>query len=323
MSRSKVSICVPLYNSERFIGRTLESILGQTYEDFELIVSDNASTDNSLKIVEEFRDVRLKVLKNDKTTISEENWDKCIKNAAGDLIALYHSDDVYEPTIVEKEIAQFDEHPELGAVFTAGNIIDADGKKIGVAFLDDQLAGNGPTYFNKAFLSLFEVGKGSFICPSAMIPKKVYQEIGLYSNSGLRYAFDYDLYLRVLEKHPVKIINERLINYRNSPDQGTKKVIKKGIYPNEFYALFNRFIRSPALTAKIGIKFIKAIKANEKRDFYLCAANALQSDKMDYALQLLMRAIEINPNLFDEFVKYAVRKGFVDRVKNVIIRLKG
>ena len=263
-----VSICVPFYNREKYLGETIKSILDQTYKDFELILIDDCSSDNSYKLAQSFTDPRIKLFRNFEKLGAPENFNRCIELAKGELIAIYHSDDIYEKTIVEEEAFQFQNHPRLGAVFAMAHSIDSIDNIIGELYLDKKFKGRDHIDFRMFFHSYFESDKGSLVCPTAMIPRKVYDEIGMYDSKNYQCTFDYDLYFRILEKYPIKILEKKLIKYRIHDEQDTKKLKKKGIEPQEFYKLFNKFSRSPLLINKVDSRLFKLLKKSEKNDFF-------------------------------------------------------
>ena len=109
-----VTIGIPTYNSERYIKPCLESILRQTYSNLEIIVSDNGSADDTEKMVFSYKDPRIKFNKNPENLYCYGNYNVIIGLAKGELVAIYHSDDVYESSIVEKEVEFLQNHPGAG-----------------------------------------------------------------------------------------------------------------------------------------------------------------------------------------------------------------
>jgi len=95
-----VSICMPVYNAENTITETIHSILEQTYGNMEILIVDNASTDNTPSLLKEFNDPRLKIYWNDVNIGAEKNFSKAVHLASGEYIAIFHSDDLYLPEMV-------------------------------------------------------------------------------------------------------------------------------------------------------------------------------------------------------------------------------
>ncbi|MCO5383612.1 MAG: glycosyltransferase [Methanosarcina barkeri] len=144
-----VSICIPVYNSEKTIVSTLQSILNQTYQNLEIIIVDNASTDNTLDLIGKLTDPRIIIYKNSVNIGAEKNFSKCIELATGDYIAIFHSDDLYKQEMVQKQVQAFQENPSIGAVFTLANQINEQGEVIGEYKLPVELKNNGTYCFSE------------------------------------------------------------------------------------------------------------------------------------------------------------------------------
>ncbi|MGA9187253.1 MAG: glycosyltransferase [Methanosarcina sp.] len=214
-----VSICIPVYNSERTIVSTLQSILNQTYQNLEIIIVDNASTDNTLDLVGKLTDPRIIIYKNSVNIGAEKNFSKCIELATGDYIAIFHSDDLYKPEMVQKQVQAFQENPSIGAVFTLANQINEQGEVIGEYKLPVELKNNG-TYCFSEIINLI-LKKGNFLlCPSAMVRGGLYKELSPFNVEKFGTSADLDMWWRILEKCSITVLNEKLMNYRISKTQG-------------------------------------------------------------------------------------------------------
>src|SRR3990170_7727880 len=109
-NKSLVSICIPTYNSARYLRQCLDSIASQTYKNVEVIISDNASTDDTVSIINEYMNkYGFKLNINPVNIGACANFNKLISLARGKYIAIYHADDVYEQTIVEESVRVLDE----------------------------------------------------------------------------------------------------------------------------------------------------------------------------------------------------------------------
>ena len=114
----KVTICVPVRNGSRTIRRTLDSLLNQDYPNYEIIVSDNCSDDDTAKIISQYASNRVKYYFNqvlEKWGGGESNWNHILTLAEGPLIALYHADDIYTPTMVRRQVEFLEAHPQVSA----------------------------------------------------------------------------------------------------------------------------------------------------------------------------------------------------------------
>jgi glycosyltransferase involved in cell wall biosynthesis len=219
-----ITVCLPTYNASKFIGSTLESLCNQTYKNIEILIGDNASTDNTYEIIKKYqeKDTRISYYKNEINLGYSENCNKLISQSKGEYIAIYHSDDVYDLTIVEKEVKALDENLDLAGVFTLANQIDEIGEKSEEMECPLDLKGEYLYKINiHEFIDNVLLKYGSpLICPTSMIRKKIYEEMGGY-DLVLKYIEDQDMWARILNKYPLGIISEKLINYRKHESQGS------------------------------------------------------------------------------------------------------
>lgn len=126
----KVSFIIPLYNAERYIAQTLESALGQTYQNIEVIVVDDCGQDNSVNIVKQFKDDRIKLIHNKRNCGIAYSRNIALANATGEFIALLDDDDIAINTRLEKQIDFLQKHPDIGAVGGNAQWIDENGEII-------------------------------------------------------------------------------------------------------------------------------------------------------------------------------------------------
>lgn len=132
-----VSIVVPNYNYARFLPDRMESIFGQTFQDFEVILLDDASTDNSLNVLEQWRDhpqVRCIVVNDRNSGSPFAQWEKGVKLARGRYVWIAEADDSAYPEFLERSVGLLEQHPEAGLSFTGSTFIDAIGRPLDETF---------------------------------------------------------------------------------------------------------------------------------------------------------------------------------------------
>jgi glycosyltransferase involved in cell wall biosynthesis len=125
-----VSLCVPTFNRAHALGRTLDLLLRQTFTDFELVVVDDASSDDTADVVRSFDDPRVRYYWNPANLGLYPNWNRCLELARGEYVAVYHDHDLYDPRIVERCVAVLTAHPEVSFVYTAVRTIDSTGQHV-------------------------------------------------------------------------------------------------------------------------------------------------------------------------------------------------
>ncbi len=214
----KVSVVIASYNHEKYVAETIQSILDQTYQDFEIVITDDGSTDGTVTEIKKLTDPRIKLFcfENNRGACVAKR--KCLDEAKGEFIAALNSDDVFLPDKLEKQVRFLDEHPELGAVFGYAQIVDENG--------DDFTDTTHPYYdiFNRSNRTRFEwlnhfFYKGNCLChPSVLIRNRCYKSIGYYDE---RYAQlpDFDFWTRLCMRYEIYIIPENLIKFRVRNDE--------------------------------------------------------------------------------------------------------
>ncbi len=131
--RRTVTICIPTYNYAAYLGNAIQSVLNQTFADWELIVVDNCSTDNTAEVVAPFINERVRYIRNETNLGMVGNWTRCLELAQGELIGLLHADDAYLPRLLEVAVTTLDAHPEVGYFYSAYRFMDAEGRPANLA----------------------------------------------------------------------------------------------------------------------------------------------------------------------------------------------
>jgi len=251
-----VSVCIPTYNSSETIVEMLISIMRQTYLNIEIIISDNASTDNTIKKIEEVPRIgfsNIKVYKNKKNIGPAANNNKLIKKAKGKYVCIFHADDVYHPNIIKEQLLLIRMFPNCGVVFTLRQIIDENGKILKKIPLPFSALLLGFEYGPKEifFPRMLEHGN-FFVCPTAMVRKEVYDKVGLYKVSKKfnnknftdesQMVIDQDMWLRIMDEYSVGIVKKYLINYRVHLGQGSMILNRRRKTLSPEYKLYDEYI---------------------------------------------------------------------------------
>lgn len=200
--RGLISSILPCYNAEKFIKESIESVLSQTYENWELIIIDDGSKDNSAKIIKSFQDSRIKYFKNNKNIGVVKSLNKGVKKAQGTYIARIDADDRMAPQRLEKQITFLSQNPEYAVVGSAHRLINAQGFTISYYRYPQH---NEEIQWYKNFINPFSH-------PSVMLRKDIFEDYN-YSDA-FPYCEDYELWFRILENHKGYNLPEALTDYR-------------------------------------------------------------------------------------------------------------
>jgi hypothetical protein len=230
-----VSIIVPAYNAARFLREALDSLLAQSYKNTEIILIDDASTDATPEIAAEYFD-RITYVRQPSNLGIYGNVNAGITRARGDLIAVYHADDVYLPTIVEAEVAYLNAHPEVGAVFALAIFIDAQSREYGRMLLPREVCGERPLDYRTVLNALLRHKNHFMICPTAMVRASVYREVGSYRpRYGI--ASDLEMWLRIAGRYPIAVLESHLIKYRRFHGSSSERHDHLRTSPEEYFLI--------------------------------------------------------------------------------------
>ena len=201
-----ISVLMPVYNTSAFLSEAIESILSQTYRNFELLIVDDGSTDNSLSIAEQYQgiDTRVKVFSQANQGISKTR-NYLVSLAEGDYLAWMDSDDIAMSMRLEKQYAYMEEHSGVVAIGTKSLMIDEDGLPICIW--------DAPLDHDEIDRWHIEGGGGAIIFPSSMMLKQAVVSLGGF-NLNLTGAEDLSLFLQLAEIGKLQNIDDVLLHYR-------------------------------------------------------------------------------------------------------------
>lgn len=212
-----VSVIIPSYNHEKYIRQCIQSVLNQTFQDFEIIITDDGSSDRTVEFIEKFTDPRIKLFKNPTNRGASVTANTCIMNSRGKYIAMLSSDDVWYPEKLSVQVEYLDRHPEIAVVFGNVTWIDGFGDPLKANFLYKNIF----TAINRNRFEwlrhFFKVG--NCLChPTSLIRREKYLDVGLL-NPSLANLPDFDLWIRLCLKYDIHVIDQPLIYFRRINEQ--------------------------------------------------------------------------------------------------------
>ena len=211
---TKVSVAIPTYNGSKFLKDTIASVLCQTFQDFELVVVDDCSTDATEDVVRSFDDPRIKFVKNRDHLGLPGNWNRCIGLCRGEYVTLFHQDDLMLPLNLEKKASLLERSSGVGLVCSNFTLIDSNGdissQQIDLA--EDNLAEDFIQKGDEFFKRLIS-GRNIVCCPSVLARRKCYERLGGF-DLRLPFAADFEMWMRISQFYDVALLSESLIQYR-------------------------------------------------------------------------------------------------------------
>lgn len=211
---AEITVLMPVYNAASFLKEAIESILNQSFTDFEFLIIDDGSKDQSVEIVKSFYDSRIRFIQNDQNLGISATLNKGIVLASSPLIARMDADDVSHSERLKRQYEYMASNEDCAMVSSLVRVIDEDGKLIR----------------QDSFKSEFFYYNLTFICwiyhPTVMYRKKQVQDVGMYT---VAYSEDFELFWRLSRKYKFYNLPEVLLDYRVT-SQSLHQVLKKSEY---------------------------------------------------------------------------------------------
>lgn len=268
----KVSVIIPTHNRAELVEKAIKSVLAQTYTDHEILVCDDASTDNTPHVMESFKDPRIRYTRYEKNIGVIEVRNNAVMKSTGSYIAFLDDDDEWHPTKLEKQVSVLDDGPDnLGLVYTGVNSIDTSGRIVEITI--HRFKGN---VLNRLLFN-------SFVTTSSVVVKKqCFDIVGLF-DPEYQSASDNDMWIRIAEIFEFDYVGEPLINYlitqisisRNyiNVTKGLERLIAKH---NRLYVVRNRAYSNYLL--KLGVAYCFTGNMNDGRKAFIKAVQLSPSD---------------------------------------------
>jgi glycosyltransferase involved in cell wall biosynthesis len=201
----KVSVVIPAYNAMKYLAETMDSVFNQTYQDFEVLIVDDGSVDDTFNWVSQLsqKEPKVKLISQTNQGVQKAR-NKGIREARGEYIAFLDADDLWEPTKLRKQVDSLDSNSAAGLCYTWTALADKQGKATG-RVIKSHFEGN-------VWQQLTEF---NFVCcgSTPLIRRSCFDTIGLFAED-LPFSEDWDLWLRIALKYPFAVVKEPLIRYR-------------------------------------------------------------------------------------------------------------
>lgn len=210
---SKVSIIIPAHNAEKTIKYTIESVLKQTYTDYELIVIDDGSTDRTAKTIREITDSRIKLFGYENAGVSVAR-NRGICQATGEYIAFLDADDLWTRDKLEKQLAVLEANPEAGVAYSRTSFIDTQGNFL---YNCDPVSFEGNVLKELLLANFLQNGS------NPLIRKTAIETIGEF-DSSVNSSEDWDYYLRLAACYPFAVVPKYQILYRRTSNNASSNV---------------------------------------------------------------------------------------------------
>jgi glycosyltransferase involved in cell wall biosynthesis len=216
-----VSIVVPVFNGEKYLRESLDSIVNQTYRNVEILVMDDASIDSTPDIIASYGD-KVQHIRQSQNKGQFGNVNDGVALASGKYTAIYHADDVYDSKIVEREAEFLETYAEVGAVFCYDIFINAKGREYNRLTVPRELQTKSCLDYQTVLNGILKYKNRFLPTPGAMVRSSVYKELGTFRGAEFQIASDLEMWLRIARRHPIGILHEYLFSYRHGHENSSQ-----------------------------------------------------------------------------------------------------
>ena len=277
---------VPVYNGARFLHESLGSIVAQTWSRREIVVMDDASTDETPAIVASFG----RALQYHRQSANRGQFNNVadgIARARGEYKAVFHADDLYDPDVVEREVAFLEARPNVGAVFCLDRFIDGTGWEYGRLVIPRALRGAGALDYARVVNAILEYKNVFMPTPGAMVRTALYREAGGF-HTEFGSATDLDMWLRLARIMPIGLLEEHLFRYRHTRSSvgQSYQLLRTG--PENFFAVMDHCLAEGG-DDLVRPRALRAYEAHRAVDWLRCAVNAYIQQDLALARRLLAK----------------------------------
>ena len=217
--RTKVSVLLAVRNGEEFMASSINSVLSQDFKDFELLISDDNSTDQTINVIKKFNDERIKLYQQKKSLGQFGNFNFLLSHAEGEIVHFWSHDDIMYPNCLSSIVNFHFENSNLGMSYCSGNYID----ERGIVIQEWKFDGT-PRLLDKNLYAKYSLTYG---CLAASISQVSLNRKNIgndyYFNESYLLAGDFELWTRVAEKFTIGFLSKELVSIRNHPSQVSNK----------------------------------------------------------------------------------------------------
>jgi len=283
----KVSICMPNYNFAQYLPEAIESVLRQSYSDFEFVIIDNCSTDNSVEVIQHYaeKDARIKLNVNKQNIGLVNNLNLCLQKAHGDYIKFLFSDDLLaSEKALEQMVTVLDAHEGISLVASARNVIDYQSAILKIwSEYKGKIGYSGTKIIQDCLLEQ----KNKIGEPSVVMFRK--KHVGTGFDTRYRQAVDLALWFHILEQGDFAYLEEPLCSFRMHPGQQTKINAERNDLCDEPFQLIEDYAGKPYIhLSRIRREYMKYVpvyavwKLHKKRK--ITFSTAIDKIKQHYNL---------------------------------------
>ena len=208
-----LSVCMPVYNGNKFLAEAVQSVLNQTFKDFELVIVDDCSTEDPAPILERFKDPRIKFHRNAVRQGLVGNWNRCVELSRGGFVCVFHQDDVMQPENLRRKVEVLGQNPGVALAYSDARVVEEDLSERHPGWFTPTLPNEDKVSAGREFFEKMALGDNLVCCPSAVFRRAAFEQLGKF-DPQLPYTADWEMWLRLALQFDVAYLKEPLVLYR-------------------------------------------------------------------------------------------------------------
>jgi glycosyltransferase involved in cell wall biosynthesis len=265
-----ISVILPVYNGEHYLKSAIDGVLAQSLSDFELLIVDDCSTDNSWEYLNSLTDNRIRLYRNQQNRGLFYNLNFLIKQSHSDLIKLWAQDDVMYKDCLQKIVSFHQQYPQIGFSYTSVDYIDENGTRLEKSDTPD----NTPVIIDKYLHAsiCFYTGSITGNISNVTLAKQALDKVGLF-NEAMKMSGDFEMWVRIAEFFDIGFLKEKLIALRDHSNQLSRK--------EQYYI---NAVKEDAITYKHLLSYLP-------QDVIQKGKKNLRSAKLNYYYTLMLKFI--------------------------------
>jgi len=239
-----VSVIIPSYNHEKYVRECIQSVLDQTFQDFEIIITDDCSTDRTVEIIESFKDPRISFFQHSTNKGVSVTANDCLMHASGKYVAWLSTDDAWYPEKLAVQVGYLEQHPYIATIFGKVEWVDEFGNPMDEQFPYLHVYDVENRNRHEWLRQFFMIGN-CLSLPSSLVRRECFSEVGMFDPvfAGVP---DLDLWVRICLKYDIMIMDQKLIRNRwisdesNASGNTIKNVIRNRF---EFRYILDQYLK--------------------------------------------------------------------------------
>jgi glycosyltransferase involved in cell wall biosynthesis len=297
-----VSVCIPVHNGERYLAQAINSVLDQDFDDYELVICDDASTDRTPELCRDYLDVRIRYVRFEDRGGQACNFNRCFEMSRGTLVTLLHADDFYLPTLLARRIRQLEDHSEVGFAYGAIRMVDPGGALLSI----DSRWADGRLFRQGELVEPLLHG-----CVVLALGLVLRRGLWLPFRTDLTWGHDWDWALRLAERNGAYYDGEAAACYRVHEASGTAEILRAGRNGDQERRILEEALgRLPASDSRTSALRRSAWRSLARRHMYF-AEKALLEGRGGVARYNLRYAVRADRSMVLRGTMWAILLGSV------------